>query len=66
MSQLFYIHPDNPQPRLINQAVEVLRKGGVIVYPPIPAMRWVACWKRRRRWNAFAASVSWTATTTLP
>ena len=29
----FYIHPDNPQPRLINQAVEVLRKGGVIVYP---------------------------------
>lgn len=33
MSQLFYIHPDNPQPRLINQAVDVLRKGGVIVYP---------------------------------
>ncbi|WP_127958344.1 L-threonylcarbamoyladenylate synthase [Serratia microhaemolytica] len=33
MSQLFYIHPDNPQPRLINQAVEVLHKGGVIVYP---------------------------------
>ncbi|MCT7423355.1 threonylcarbamoyl-AMP synthase, partial [Escherichia coli] len=22
MSQFFYIHPDNPQPRLINQAVE--------------------------------------------
>ncbi|MFG7479839.1 threonylcarbamoyl-AMP synthase, partial [Enterobacter hormaechei] len=21
MSQFFYIHPDNPQPRLINQAV---------------------------------------------
>ncbi|MBF1994115.1 L-threonylcarbamoyladenylate synthase [Serratia symbiotica] len=33
MSQLFYIHPDNPQPRLINQTVDVLRKGGVIVYP---------------------------------
>ncbi|EHM41735.1 MULTISPECIES: L-threonylcarbamoyladenylate synthase [Hafnia] len=33
MSQLFYIHPDNPQPRLISQCVEVLRKGGVIVYP---------------------------------
>lgn len=33
MSQLFYIHPDNPQARLINQAVEVLNKGGVIVYP---------------------------------
>ncbi|CDG48596.1 L-threonylcarbamoyladenylate synthase [Serratia symbiotica] len=33
MSQLFYIHPDTPQPRLINQTVDVLRKGGVIVYP---------------------------------
>lgn len=33
MSQFFYIHPENPQPRLINQAVEMLRKGSVIVYP---------------------------------
>ncbi|OOF59270.1 L-threonylcarbamoyladenylate synthase [Rodentibacter myodis] len=33
MSQFFYIHPENPQVRLINQAVEILRKGGVIVYP---------------------------------
>ena len=33
MSQFFYIHPENPQTRLINQAVESLQKGGVIVYP---------------------------------
>ncbi|QLB21122.1 threonylcarbamoyl-AMP synthase [Vespertiliibacter pulmonis] len=33
MSQFFYIHPDNPQPRLINQVVEILKQGGVIVYP---------------------------------
>lgn len=33
MSQFFQIHPDNPQPRLINQAVEILNRGGVIVYP---------------------------------
>lgn len=33
MSQFFQIHPDNPQPRLIGQAVEVVRAGGVIVYP---------------------------------
>ncbi|MFY1027878.1 L-threonylcarbamoyladenylate synthase [Actinobacillus seminis] len=33
MSQFFYVHPENPQARLINQAVEILRKGGVIVYP---------------------------------
>ncbi|MDG6897023.1 threonylcarbamoyl-AMP synthase [Actinobacillus delphinicola] len=33
MSQFFYIHPTNPQARLIGQAVEILKKGGVIVYP---------------------------------
>lgn len=33
MSQFFYIHPDNPQARLINQAVEIIKNGGVIVYP---------------------------------
>lgn len=33
MAQFFSIHPDNPQSRLIRQAVEILRGGGVIVYP---------------------------------
>lgn len=33
MSQYFTIHPDNPQQRLIRQAAEILRGGGVIVYP---------------------------------
>lgn len=33
MTQFFYIHPDNPQQRLINQAVEIIKNGGVIVYP---------------------------------
>ncbi|ARN75026.1 L-threonylcarbamoyladenylate synthase [Oceanicoccus sagamiensis] len=33
MSQFFQIHPDNPQSRLINQAVDIIRKGGVVVYP---------------------------------
>ncbi len=27
------IHPDNPQPRLIEQVVEILRNDGVIIYP---------------------------------
>lgn len=30
---LIHIHPDNPQPRLIRQVVDVLRSGGVIIYP---------------------------------
>lgn len=33
MSQFFSVHPDNPQPRLIKKAVDVLHKGGVIAYP---------------------------------
>ena len=33
MSQYFYIHPDNPQLRLIRQAVALVREGGVIAYP---------------------------------
>ena len=33
MSQYFTIHPENPQPRLIRQAVEIIHRGGVIVYP---------------------------------
>ena len=33
MAQLFTIHPTNPQPRLIRQAAEIVRRGGVIVYP---------------------------------
>jgi tRNA threonylcarbamoyl adenosine modification protein (Sua5/YciO/YrdC/YwlC family) len=33
MSQFFYVHEENPQPRLINQAVALLKSGGVIVYP---------------------------------
>ncbi len=33
MAQYFVIHPDNPQPRLISQAVEILRNGGVVAYP---------------------------------
>lgn len=33
MSQYFYIHPETPQMRLIKQAAEIVRQGGVIVYP---------------------------------
>lgn len=33
MAQFFEIHPQNPQPRLIRQAVEIIRAGGVVAYP---------------------------------
>jgi tRNA threonylcarbamoyl adenosine modification protein (Sua5/YciO/YrdC/YwlC family) len=33
MAQHFTIHPTNPQPRLLRQAAQILRGGGVIAYP---------------------------------
>ncbi|WP_254276634.1 L-threonylcarbamoyladenylate synthase [Halomonas sp. 3H] len=33
MSQFFQIHPENPQKRLIDQAIQIIRDGGVIAYP---------------------------------
>jgi tRNA threonylcarbamoyl adenosine modification protein (Sua5/YciO/YrdC/YwlC family) len=33
MTQLIRIHPVNPQPRLINQVVDIIKKGGLIAYP---------------------------------
>jgi tRNA threonylcarbamoyl adenosine modification protein (Sua5/YciO/YrdC/YwlC family) len=33
VSQFFQIHPENPQLRLIRHAVDIIRNGGVVVYP---------------------------------
>ena len=33
MTEILYIHPETPQPRLIRQAVDVIRNGGLIAYP---------------------------------
>src|SRR4051812_22022541 len=33
MSQYFELHPRNPQLRLLRQAAEILRRGGLIAYP---------------------------------
>lgn len=33
MAQYFIIHAENPQSRLIRQAVEIIRKGGLVVFP---------------------------------
>lgn len=31
--EYYELHPDNPQERYINKAVDILREGGVIIYP---------------------------------
>ncbi|KAF3998269.1 L-threonylcarbamoyladenylate synthase [Glaciimonas immobilis] len=33
MSQFFHIHPDNPQLRLIKQAVQIIQSGGIVALP---------------------------------
>ncbi|HEY8100981.1 MAG TPA: L-threonylcarbamoyladenylate synthase [Burkholderiaceae bacterium] len=33
MSQFFQIHPDNPQLRLIKQAAQIIRSGGIVALP---------------------------------
>ncbi len=33
MSKYFNIHPDNPQKRIINQIVDIIKAGGLMVYP---------------------------------
>ncbi len=33
MAQYFSVHPDNPQPRLLKQAVALLEQGGVLAVP---------------------------------
>ena len=33
MAQFFSVHPENPQPRLVRQAVQIMRKGGLVALP---------------------------------
>ncbi len=66
MSQFFYIHPDNPQARLINQAVEIVRKGGLSFIQRTLAMPWDAKSKIKGRWSGSAVFVSCRMATISP
>jgi tRNA threonylcarbamoyl adenosine modification protein (Sua5/YciO/YrdC/YwlC family) len=33
MAQFLQVHPDNPQPRLLKQAVQLLERGGIVAVP---------------------------------
>ena len=43
MARYFDVHPDNPQPRLITQVVNLLRSGGLIAYPTDSCYA-LGCW----------------------
>lgn len=51
MSQFFEIHPDNPQQRLLRQAADIIRNGGVAVYPTDSTYA-IGC--RLTDWNALS------------
>lgn len=51
MGQFFAIHPENPQPRLIKQAVNIIRGGGVIVYPTDSAYAIGCQLENKRAWE---------------
>ena len=33
MAQFFFVHPEHPQPRLVGQAADLIRQGGLAVFP---------------------------------
>lgn len=66
MSQFFYIHPDNPQARLIAQSVEIINKGGVIVYPTDSGYAIGCRLEEKMRCNAFAVYANWMQIITSP
>ena len=66
MSQLFHIHPENPQARLIREAVKIIQQGGVIAYPTDSCYALAAIWRTSGRWSASWPSANWTCATISP
>lgn len=64
MAQFFAIHPDSPQERLVKQAADIIRKGGIAVYPPIPVMHSAANWVIKPQWKRFCRFAKSTSSTT--
>ncbi len=54
MSQFFDIHPLNPQPRLIKQAVQIVRQGGLVALPTDSSYALGCQLDDKRPWNACA------------
>ena len=66
MAQLFHIHPEHPQPRLIKQAAEIARSGGLIAMPTDAAYSLAGVAGMRRCSIASAESAGWTSGITSP
>ncbi len=63
VSQFFQIHPENPQARLIKQAVEIIRNGGVVIYPTDSSYAIGCQIGDRMPWSACAGCAGWMTST---
>ena len=76
MAQLFAIHPDNPQERLVKQVAGQIKQGKILVLPTDACYvlcchlgdktRSAAISATKKRWNASCASAKSTSNTTSP
>jgi len=64
MSQFFQIHPDNPQVRLLKQAVQIIQSGGIVAIPTDSAYALVCQLDDITRSSVCAASGASTTSTT--
>lgn len=60
----FEAHPDNPQPRLIKQAADMLRQGAILAIPTDSSYALVCHLDDRPAVGSFAASARSTTSTT--
>ena len=61
VARYFDVHPENPQPRMIGQVVDLLRAGGLVAYPTDSCFALGCQPTTDRAWSGFERSGSWTA-----
>ena len=64
MAQFFTVHPDNPQARLLKQAVELLNQGKLLAVPTDSSYALVCHLDDKTPPTNCAASGAWTTSTT--
>jgi tRNA A37 threonylcarbamoyladenosine synthetase subunit TsaC/SUA5/YrdC len=64
MAQFFSVHPDNPQARLLKQAVQLLNQGSVLAVPTDSSYALVCHLDDKAQPTNCAAFAGWTTNTT--
>jgi tRNA A37 threonylcarbamoyladenosine synthetase subunit TsaC/SUA5/YrdC len=64
MAQYFEVHPDNPQPRLLKQAVALLERGGILAVPTDSSYALACHLDDKAAADRLRRSAAWTTATT--